>query len=198
MPRKTKEEVLEEFRCASIQEAAMKIIARKGAGDATMQDIADEAGISKATLYAYFRDRDELLAKTAAAAYARLVDSLEEAFQAPGTLEERLSRIVLRQLSFFDEHRALFSASLTNGKKKKSPAYDRYMQQLETLFAEAKERGELRDLVPSEVAVIYADLVKGVVIRRLEEKSKTPREAQAAFIIALLLRGVSGEPRNEA
>lgn len=176
----------------------MKIIARKGAGDATMQDIADEAGISKATLYAYFRDRDELLAKTAAAAYARLVDSLEEAFQAPGTLEERLSRIVLRQLSFFDEHRALFSASLTNGKKKKSPAYDRYMQQLETLFAEAKERGELRDLVPSEVAVIYADLVKGVVIRRLEEKSKTPREAQAAFIIALLLRGVSGEPRNEA
>ena len=52
----TREAVLERFRVESITEGALRAIARKGAA-VTMQDIADESGISKGTLYLYFKDR---------------------------------------------------------------------------------------------------------------------------------------------
>src|SRR6188768_1144268 len=110
MARKTKEEVLEEFRCSSICEAAMNVIARKGVADATMQEIAEEAGVAKGTLYVYFRDRDELLTKTANHAFAQLVTELDTAFRAPGTFEQRLTAVISRQLAFFDDNRELFRA----------------------------------------------------------------------------------------
>jgi AcrR family transcriptional regulator len=198
MARKTKEEVLEEFRCTSIQDAAMAIIAKKGVADATMQEIADEAGVAKGTLYVYFRDRDELLAKTAARAYDRLIVGLEDAFASAGTLEERLTTIVLQQLRFFDEHRELFAAYMAltqrdgTHAKKRTGSYAVYLEHLERLFTEARERGEIR-VDAHEAAAIYADLVRSVVVRRIAEKSKTPREEQASFIVSLLLRGIAGD-----
>lgn len=194
MAPKTKEEVLEEFRCASIQDAAMAVIARKGIADTTMQDIAAEAGIAKATLYVYFRDRDELLTKTASCAYDKLVAELELAFQAPGTLHERLSGVANRQLRFFDENRELFRAYLALShspmRKPRTGSYGRYMELLEGLFTEARERGEIRDVDPREIASVYADCFRGILIRRLESKSRTPREEQAAFLVSMLLRGI--------
>ena len=55
---KSKEEVVHDFRVQSIQDAAMRVIARKGMAAATMQEIAEEAGVAKGTIYLYFRDRD--------------------------------------------------------------------------------------------------------------------------------------------
>jgi AcrR family transcriptional regulator len=199
MTKRTKEEVIEEFRCASIQAAAMSVIARKGVADATMQDIAEEAGIAKGTLYVYFRDRDELLAKTAGHAYDRLIAELDDAFEAPGTLGERLTEVVLRQLQFFDIHRELFHAYIALSqreggdarlRKSKMSSYGRYLQRLEKVFSEAKERGEVRDFEPRELAAMYADCVRGVVVRRIEEKLKTPREQQAAMVVSMMLQGI--------
>jgi AcrR family transcriptional regulator len=196
MARKTKEEVLEEYRCSSIQDAAMAVIARRGVADATMQEIADAAGIAKGTLYVYFKDRDELLAKTATRAYDRLIASLDEAFQAPGPLDGQLNGLVLRQLQFFDEHRELFAAYIAlthrDAHMKKKASHAVYLQRLERLFIEAKARGEIR-IEPKEAAAVYADLVRGVIVRRIEEKSKTPREEQAASVVSILLRGIAGE-----
>jgi AcrR family transcriptional regulator len=194
--RKTKEDVLEEFRCASILEAAMTVIARKGIADATMNAIAAEAGIAKGTLYAYFRDRDELLTKTAARAYERLVEELDAAFGAAGTLAERLSGVVLRQLHFFDQHRELFRAYLALSNRdgaalRKSKQV--YVERVEQLFRDASTRGEIRDVDPHELASMFIDCVRGVVLRRIEQKSKTSREEQAALVVDLLLRGISGE-----
>lgn len=195
MTRKTKEEVLEEFRCASIQDAAMAVIARKGVQDTTIQDIADEAGIAKGTVYLYFRDREELLARTADRAFEKLVAELEPAFDAPGSFADRLLGVVKRQLHFFDDNRELFSATMAMpqaaSRKKKSASWARYGARLEKLFADARATGEMRaDLDAAIVAGIYRDLVRGTIVRRIEEKSKTPRESDAELIVSILLRGI--------
>jgi AcrR family transcriptional regulator len=197
MARKTKEEVLEEYRCTSIQDAAMTVIARKGIAETTMQEIADEAGIAKGTIYVYFRDRDELLSKTADRAFDLLVEVLDEAFRSPGSLEERLLAVVSRQLLFFDDNRELFRAYMALSQrdpaappKAKSAAYGRYVQRIEAMFVEAKQAGELRDLDPADVAGVYSDCVRGVIVRRMGERSKRSREEQAAFVVSILLRGI--------
>ena len=123
------------------------------------------------------------------------MSELEPAFGADGSFAERLRGVVARQLQFFDENRALFQASLAIPKvavsKKKSSASARFTARLEQFFAEAKERGEMRDLCPEQVAAMYRDLLRGVIVRRIEQKSKTPRETDAELIVSILLRGLS-------
>lgn len=196
MSRKTKGEVVEEFRCASIQDAAMAVIARKGIDDMTIQDIADEAGIAKGTVYLYFRDRDELLAKTANRAFEKLLTELEPTFTTSGSFADRLLAVVLRQLQFFDDNRALFRASLALSggvHKPKGGSYAQYAARLEKMFADAAESGEIRDLDPLAVAAVYRDCMRGVIVRRIEQKPRMTREQDAQFIVSILLRGISGE-----
>jgi len=44
-----------------IVDAAQRVFARKGFGGATMDDIADEVGVSKGAIYLYFENKTELL-----------------------------------------------------------------------------------------------------------------------------------------
>jgi AcrR family transcriptional regulator len=197
MIRKTKEEVVEEFRSASIQDAAMAVIARKGIDETTIQDIADEAGIAKGTVYLYFRDRDELLAKTANRAFEKLLAELEPTFNAPGSFADRLLAVVQRQLRFFDDNRALFRATLalshrdTGRTKPRTGFYAQYALRLEKMFLDAKQNGEMRDLDPLAVSAVYRDCLRGVIVRRIELKPKTSREEDAQFIVSILLRGIA-------
>lgn len=203
MTRKTKEAVLEEFRCASIQDAAMAVIARKGIEETTIQDIADEAGIAKGTVYVYFRDRDELLAKTADRLFENLVAELAPAFDAEQPFADKLLGLATRQLRFFDEHRAYFRATMALSQreqeknKKRSGCFGEYMARIESFFTGAGERGDLREgLDPHAVAAVYRDCVRGVILRRLDPKTKSRNsvEEDAAFIASVFLRGVlSGE-----
>ncbi len=197
MIRKTKEEVVEEFRCASIQDAAMRVIARKGVDDTTIQDVADEAGIAKGTVYVYFRDREELFARTADRAFEMLVERMDPVFDVETSFAEKLTNVVTTQLRFFDENRALFRATLALSQrdashKKKSPAFTRYSSRLEKMFADALESGELRPgLDPHAVASIYRDCARGVILRRLENsKNKTSPDDDARVIVSILLHGI--------
>ena len=57
MVKKEKDKGAEE----KILAAARKIFTTKGMAGARMQDIADEAGINKALLHYYFRDKEKLV-----------------------------------------------------------------------------------------------------------------------------------------
>ena len=50
------------MRRQQIMDAAKKVFASKGFGGATMENIAEEAEFSPATLYLYFKNKDELFA----------------------------------------------------------------------------------------------------------------------------------------
>lgn len=181
----------------------MRVIARKGIDETTIQDIADEAGIAKGTIYVYFRDREELLAKTADRLFENLLQELGPAFGAPGSLADRIRGLIARQLRFFDEHRTLFRATTALSQREAEPqkatsrCFVEYMARLEKLFEDAAASGELRPgLDPHAVASVYRDCVRGVIFRRLDPKAPKARSAEddAEFVASILLRGIqSGE-----
>lgn len=45
----------------ALVDAALRIYARKGVGELTLNELADEAGVSHGTIYNYFRTREEVL-----------------------------------------------------------------------------------------------------------------------------------------
>src|SRR5687768_18416522 len=93
-PLRSKEEVVQEFRIQSIQEATMRVISRKGMAAATMQEIADEAGVAKGTIYLYFRDRDELVEKTFDNAMQTLTERIDEALDRDIPIEEKIRAVM--------------------------------------------------------------------------------------------------------
>src|SRR6185436_16534837 len=110
---KSKEEVVQEFRIQSIQEATMRVIARKGMSAATMQEIADEAKVAKGTIYLYFRDRDELVEKTFETAISQLGDRIDAALEEDLPFEEKLREAIRVRLEFFRENREFFRLYLS-------------------------------------------------------------------------------------
>lgn len=84
-----KPNLIEQLRVTSIQEAALRVISRRGLTATSMQAVAVEAGIAKGTIYLYFKDRDDLLARTAEWAMSQLQRQTEPLWQDP--LETRSS-----------------------------------------------------------------------------------------------------------
>ena len=74
-----------------IVDATLALIARYGLAKLTLDDVAREAGCSRATLYRYHPGKQALLGAVVASETARLRAGLEEALAEVMTLEEALS-----------------------------------------------------------------------------------------------------------
>lgn len=89
-----------EDKTREIMEAGRRVIFREGIWNTTTRKIAEEAGISLATIHYYFASKDELLV----AVYEEMVNSIRHAstedFAAPGTLAERIAGVVDRTWQF--------------------------------------------------------------------------------------------------
>ena len=66
-----------QLRREQIMEAAKKVFSEKGLAGATMENIAKEAELSPATLYLYFRNKDELYASLNLKMLQMLIERLE-------------------------------------------------------------------------------------------------------------------------
>lgn len=94
--------------------AAAALFARKGYAGATMQAVAEACGVSKATLYHYVRDKQELLAQISSAHVARLealVQAVAEQGFAPNAPQEHLRALIEAFTAAYadaqNEHRVL-------------------------------------------------------------------------------------------
>ncbi len=201
-PVKTKEELVEQFRIDTIQEAALRVIARKGLSAASMQEIAEEAGIAKGTLYLYFQNQQDLLRKTIEQAFGRFGAELEAALEGPGTYLERLERQFRAKAQFLEANVALLrlyaAAMIPEGGARHahcgrddSPHFQRYMRRLEAFLAEAMDAGELRRIRPDRLALFVEEGFTGILMKRLTEADPPPIEEEISWVILTLREGVT-------
>jgi AcrR family transcriptional regulator len=78
-------------------ESAFKLLMRDGYRRIRLDDVADDAGVSKATVYSYFANKDDLLTRTVASRIAEKQAAIESRLaSAGGSASERL-RMFLHQ-----------------------------------------------------------------------------------------------------
>jgi len=92
---------------AKVVEGALRAIARFGLAKLTVDDVAREAGISRATLYRYFPGRGAVLAAVIHAETERLERGLDEALAEATTLAEALAAVAGFGARAFAGHEAL-------------------------------------------------------------------------------------------
>jgi TetR/AcrR family fatty acid metabolism transcriptional regulator len=193
---KTKADVVEEFRKESICDAAMRVVARKGMKSVTVQDIADEAGVAKGTVYIYFQSRDEILARTMEGATEKLVEKLAIACRECRSFRDMMERRVRTQLQHFEENRDFFRLYLAMAEPfgerrlKQHPTYLTYLKQLETIIGEAIERGDVRDADVGRLAISIAAVVREIMLNRIVDRDPPPIEDDVRFVVDFVMRAV--------
>ena len=200
---KSKEDIVQEFRVQSIQEAAIRVISRKGMASATMQEIAEEAGVAKGTIYLYFRDREELVEKTFETAIGELHKQVDAALESEGSFEQRLRAMTTAKLAFFNQNREFFrlyhalkmpegSASQQRRQKRNcQPQFQARVERLARALKEAMDAGEIRPLDPKRLALILIETSTAIVLERLNEETPPPESGDVELIVSTLLRGIA-------
>jgi AcrR family transcriptional regulator len=88
-------------------DGALACVARVGLAKTTLDDVAREAGCSRATLYRYFPGKSTLVAAVVAREASRLGVALAEATAACATLEDAVVAGVRTAVDTLDRHAAL-------------------------------------------------------------------------------------------
>jgi TetR/AcrR family transcriptional regulator len=87
-----------------ILEAARQVFHQKGFNGARMQEIADLAGINKALLHYYFRNKESLFDKVFNETFSQLASKMTEIFLSEMTLMSKVEIFVNFYLNFISRH----------------------------------------------------------------------------------------------
>ena len=104
---RTKQDVVSEFRTAGILEAARKVFARKGFNGATVDEIAEAAGLAKGTVYLYFSSKRDVYLAALKQGLTSLIEETRRAVSAAATPAEKLRAFVTTRLQFAEDNRDL-------------------------------------------------------------------------------------------
>ena len=185
----------------SLQEATMRVIARRGIAAATMQEIADEAGVAKGTIYLYFKDRDELVETT----FQNTINDLHKRIDAKmesGVPFEQNFRATLHELfEFFRQNGEFFrlymshrfpegSSQQQHRQRRQCEVYRARTDRFASILTEAMDRGEIRRMDPQRLALFITEGTNAIVIERVTQKSSPPAEADVELITQIVLGGI--------
>lgn len=203
IPPKSKEEVVQEFRIQSIQEAAIRVIARKGMAAATMQDIAEEAGVAKGTIYLYFRDRDELVDKTMEGSISRLIGQVDAAIDSAEDIEGKIRGAISAKFAFFRENREFFRLYSNlrhpegpprhaHGRQKHGcqPRYDKSVARFVAVLEAAMDQHEIRRMNAQRLALFIIEGSNAIVVERVMEQHSPDELEDVDLLMDVIMGGI--------
>ena len=87
-------------------ECAERVFAEEGFDTATMQDLANEAGVSLKTVYATFAGKDEIYREILTVRGLGLAEGIQSIVGGEGTALDRMERSLVEVVGYLVEHRA--------------------------------------------------------------------------------------------
>ena len=91
-------------REAALHEAATRLFRQRGFHATSMQDLAEDLGMNRGSLYHYIEAKDDLLWAIVNGAMERLDGAVRPILEGPDPIPERLERAIAAHLAFAAEH----------------------------------------------------------------------------------------------
>lgn len=145
---------------------AEQVFSSRGIQAATMDEIAEQVGVTKPLIYDYFGSKEGLLAATIERARGQLLTALIESWVAQPTApaRDRVRDVVHAFFSFIDAHEQAFALLRTEGALigEASASVERIRQQTARAFAEGlRTLPAFAALEPRRVTVMAEILIGG-------------------------------------
>jgi AcrR family transcriptional regulator len=203
-PAKTREQVLRDFRTDQILEAARRVIGEVGFADASIDRIAEAAGVARSTLYVYFDGKEDLLNQCIAQLRFGLGERVRRAVEEASGTEDRLAAFLASHFEYVGSVREFFRAvmAVRGVDPFFSPPGGGTPPELETIRAESsavvetilKDAVAAGDIPPENVPAaleLLAVLIYGALMRRAQQAEPGPAAVEAQRLAAAFLWGVA-------
>ena len=181
---------------------ARALFVERGFAEVSMQQIADAAGLRKASIYHHFRDKRALFVQVILLEMTRLRQEMERLVVEGGTLEEQLARLARANFGQF----APGLIRLARDFKEHVPEEDHeeIHRNLESLaeffgrvFRRAASAGELRDFDPNVLGLLFYHMVAAWAFHGAEDPALMPPDPDIAArtVTSIILHGVAAPDR---
>jgi AcrR family transcriptional regulator len=163
-----------EERKADIIQGALELASETGVKEVTAQAIADRVGIAQPTIFRHFSSRDAIFRAAMEWIAKAIFSMLEGLNQAGGPADERLQKLLARQLTLVSKQRGLPRLLFSDRLHTEDPELratvqrimERYIAHLESIIQSGIDAGEFRrELDPVLTARFIAATIQGLIMR---------------------------------
>jgi AcrR family transcriptional regulator len=179
--------------------AAEEVFTQKGLDNARMDDIAEETGLSKGTLYLYFKSKDALIAAVLDRIFQREFRAFENTDLSTISATDAIwiftdtvikdIKIILRLMPIAYEFLAL--AFRNKAVQKALKIYvNQYMDIFSPIIQRGVETGEFRQVDVKEVGIAIGAIVEGTLLLWIYDNSMVEPEKHIRSGMKLLLEGL--------
>jgi AcrR family transcriptional regulator len=196
----TKRTDLSEDRKNEILDAALEVFSEIGLSDASVDDVVRRSGLSKGTLYWYFKSKDRLVGALIKRLFAQELEKVRQLQQGPGTVRERLLRysrevatVVKRMPRALTLELYAVAVRQKAVRKFMGELYARYCAELGAVVQEGIERGEFRKVDTQQTAAAITGLGEGLILLWAFEPNVFPFEKFFEASLRTMLDGMKPE-----
>lgn len=162
-----KREELVSFNKTNILSAAKKLFKQNGIDKTTMDDMALEAGISKSTIYVYFKSKDEIYNEIVYEYFLILRDSFEKISKKNMTFEEMCYAICFELVGFREKYPIYFEVllstiSIKEKDFKKYPILKKIYdtgENINLIISTILEKGKKENVIREDINIIETTLI---------------------------------------
>jgi len=189
-----------------ILEAAVKVFARQGFHQATVAQIAKEAGVADGTIYLYFKNKDDILVQFFSFRAKQVFESFREEVDRAQNSLDKLRNLIHRHLAEFQRDRdgAIVYQVETHQNSRLAEAQIKEMSQMyRDIISEIVEQGQQEGMIRKD---LYVGLVKRFIIGAVDEVINTWLHSDGEYdlvsmagpLVELFVRGIgeSQKPNN--
>ena len=176
----------------------MRVFARSGIDKARMDDIVEESGLSKGTLYWYFESKDEIIITILENMFDEELAHLKE-MQNAGSASERILAFTKQTIDDLDEMRWLVPLTLEfyalalrqpNVEEILRKYLRAYLEILAPLVQQGIDQGEFQPFNAQEVAIEILALFEGTLLLSVLDRDAVNLERDIEFGTRKLLDGL--------
>ena len=189
-----------EERTAQIIAAAITAFARLGFDKTRMDDIASEAGLSKGTLYLYFKSKDEIITAVLDQFFTDELDGVADLLAAPIPVAQKLETLIVQMMAdteaqlgqYLSVWLEFYAIAAREGAFRDKML--EYMHQFIDLFTAliqlGVENGEFRPVNAHDTAVVASAQLEGLILYWAVDRESVNLTVVTKTAVDLLLRGL--------
>jgi TetR/AcrR family acrAB operon transcriptional repressor len=199
--RRTKEEA--EVTRQRLLDAALTVFSKQGYDATRLEDIADEAEVTRGAIYHHFGGKVELYNALVQERFAGANQVIQDVMTEEGTPLQILRRLMVRSLEYLEEdsdYRAVqelvsfktaILPELEEGIRMKNEGTNAFIQHLAQMVEQGIATGEIRaNVKPDDAALAIIGLTNGLSLIWLMDQKRFSLKARAEDVVDTFLQGL--------
>ncbi len=205
MARKTKEEAAATRQ--ALLEAALKVFSRQGYAAARLEDVAEQAGVTRGAIYWHFKNKADLYNTLVGETLGGIQGVVDRAVGEGGTFLEIQRRVMIyiitlpevdevyREVMELTILKTGYEPELQEGLRAKNAAARQIEAELAGYFRQGIELGEVRaDLDPVIGARSMMAYINGILLNWLLDQQAFSLRENTPALVDVYIRGIAARP----